>query len=260
MDNVRPGQSAVRLISSIEDTNQNGISDAWEILYFGNLTHSGNADTDGDGLTDIQEYTKGTSPTNQNEDGDLFTDFADLYPFDFYNSEAPLVTIISGNNQAANHGEFNANPFEVAVWDAAGTTPLVNAPTVFEVVEGGGGLDETQTTGAAQILDGTTDIDGVSSSYYRHGSSPWVQSHIRFTAGLTSVSLYSASLDPLDLDADGLLDTWEVMHFANLSATTVGDADGDGLSNLAEFLAGTNPNSAATVVSAATVSLVVFSP
>ncbi len=45
-----------------------------------------------------------------------------------------------------------------------------------------------------------------------------------------------------DSDLDGLLDVWEQDQFGNLEATADGDADGDGLANLAEQSAGTNPN------------------
>ncbi|MGY8687136.1 MAG: hypothetical protein ACKVHP_05280, partial [Verrucomicrobiales bacterium] len=45
-----------------------------------------------------------------------------------------------------------------------------------------------------------------------------------------------------DADLDGLLDAWENEHFGNLDATSDGDPDGDGLANLAEQSAGTNPN------------------
>jgi hypothetical protein len=51
----------------------------------------------------------------------------------------------------------------------------------------------------------------------------------------------------IDNDRDGLGDSWELANFGNLSRTATGDFDGDGVSNLEEFLKGTdptNPNSA----------------
>ncbi|MCF6285723.1 MAG: hypothetical protein L3K26_11085, partial [Candidatus Hydrogenedentes bacterium] len=45
-----------------------------------------------------------------------------------------------------------------------------------------------------------------------------------------------------DVDGDGMSDAFELAHFGNLLATPEGDGDADGLSNLDEFLNGTNPN------------------
>jgi hypothetical protein len=46
---------------------------------------------------------------------------------------------------------------------------------------------------------------------------------------------------PIDSDGDGLADAWEMLHFGNLNQNGLGDADGDGVNNLREFRAGTNP-------------------
>ena len=46
---------------------------------------------------------------------------------------------------------------------------------------------------------------------------------------------------PVDTDGDGLPDGWELQYFGNLSQTDTDDPDGDGFSNLQEFLAGTDP-------------------
>ena len=48
------------------DANHNGISDAWEKYYFAAVitNRSQVMDTDGDGMTDYQEFIAGTDPTN----------------------------------------------------------------------------------------------------------------------------------------------------------------------------------------------------
>jgi hypothetical protein len=48
------------------DVNHNGISDAWEMNYFGSVSanRTTQTDTDGDGLSDYAEFIAGTDPTN----------------------------------------------------------------------------------------------------------------------------------------------------------------------------------------------------
>lgn len=46
---------------------------------------------------------------------------------------------------------------------------------------------------------------------------------------------------PADTDGDGLADAWEQQFFGGLSANPNQDSDGDGVSNLREYRAGTHP-------------------
>jgi hypothetical protein len=46
----------------------------------------------------------------------------------------------------------------------------------------------------------------------------------------------------VDIDADGMPDSWELAHFGDLTQPGDGDYDSDGISNLQEFLDGTDPN------------------
>ena len=46
---------------------------------------------------------------------------------------------------------------------------------------------------------------------------------------------------PVDSDGDGLPDDWEQTHFGSLAQNGSGDADSDGVSNLEEYQAGTDP-------------------
>jgi hypothetical protein len=56
------------------DTDDDGMADAWEFLYFGNLSRDGTSDSDSDGLTDLVESEYGTDPQSLDSDGDGFKD------------------------------------------------------------------------------------------------------------------------------------------------------------------------------------------
>ena len=60
------GNLLARTVVAIgDDLNHNGIPDAWELMYFGNLTTLTSAsDNDHDACLDWQEFWAGTNPTN----------------------------------------------------------------------------------------------------------------------------------------------------------------------------------------------------
>jgi hypothetical protein len=58
----------------IPDTDDDGMADAWELLYFGDLTRDGTSDSDNDGLTDLIESEYGTDPMTLDSDGDGVSD------------------------------------------------------------------------------------------------------------------------------------------------------------------------------------------
>ncbi|HMJ64665.1 MAG TPA: hypothetical protein VK615_04875, partial [Candidatus Binatia bacterium] len=49
---------------SMPDSDGDGLDDDFEITHFGDLSHDGTADSDGDSQTDYQEFLAGTNPTS----------------------------------------------------------------------------------------------------------------------------------------------------------------------------------------------------
>jgi hypothetical protein len=77
---------------------------------------------------------------------------------------------------------------------------------------------------------------------------PWLpnQTYYLLATNTTSSNMFfsftmNGSSTNADDDADGLPDWWEIKYFGSLAQTPAGDFDGDGVSNLNEFLEGTDP-------------------
>lgn len=65
-----------------------------------------------------------------------------------------------------------------------------------------------------------------------------------------SFSLIKVEVVPGDMDGDGLPNDWEQYYFQNPTNAVAGsDADADGLDNLSEYIAGTEPKNAASLFS-----------
>ena len=276
----------VRLRVSALDTDRDGISDDWEIEHFGNLAVSAADDTDGDGLANVQEFLRGTSPVDPNADGDLLPDAADEWPDDFYNNTAPTLVIVGGDGLVGAAGHFNAEPFDLAVWSADGLRPQVNAPVTFEVVTGDGLLAIEPVYGipGSSLLELRTDIDGSVQTFYRHPGIADVVSTITAAAGLSQATFLTISDEaPYDSDGDGLPDTledaigtdkfnpdtdgdglpdgWEVANGHDPQVPGVSpDTDADGVNDYDEFRLGRNPNAGVLPGGGAALNLVVLQP
>ena len=70
----------VRLdLSASTDSDNDGLPDSWENLYFGSPTAADPAaNPDHDGLTNLQEFQRGTHPVNPDTDGDTLSDGAEV--------------------------------------------------------------------------------------------------------------------------------------------------------------------------------------
>jgi hypothetical protein len=127
------------------DADTNALADDWEMQYFGHTGVDPNADPDGDGLTNLQEFQLGTDPT------------------DYYNGTLPNLEIVEGDNQAGTPDSFLPLPITVRVTDANGAL-LTNAPLAFIVSQGGALLAVSTNDYPAVSLSLRTGSDGLASA------------------------------------------------------------------------------------------------
>lgn len=126
-------------VTADNDTDNDGLPDAWEMAMVGNLIDldgakpagngpgPGTGDFDGDGLSDMDEYLLGTGPTNPDTDGDGLLDGAEVAGTD--NNGVPHGFGSTNPNSPDSDVDGFGDAFEIA----AGTDP--NSPTSMPSVD-----------------------------------------------------------------------------------------------------------------------------
>jgi hypothetical protein len=111
-----PGSTQVDVPAA--DIDGNGLPDDWELRYFSRTGIDPGADPDGDGLTNLQEFQAGTSPT------------------DFYNGILPT-------HEPLNAGRPGAEDQLALMVRKPDGTPWANAPVTFQITGGDRRLSAT---------------------------------------------------------------------------------------------------------------------
>ncbi len=137
------------------DSDSDSLSDNWEFSNFGSLNESAAGDFDGDGLNNINEFNRGTTPTSPDTDGDGVSDGdeVNLYGLDPTQSDAgdigprvrPDGVLNAGDLVVMSRlvsGFFVATPLEAALADMNGDTEINAADLLLlqRAVFAGGGL------------------------------------------------------------------------------------------------------------------------
>ena len=95
------------------DTDGDGLPDAWERTFIGNLASGAASDPDGDGLSNIQELAAGTRPSTADTDGDGFSDGAEIAagsdPLNPSSTPVPVLEV-SPTSIGASGTQNGANP------------------------------------------------------------------------------------------------------------------------------------------------------
>ncbi|MFZ2633053.1 MAG: LamG-like jellyroll fold domain-containing protein [Desulfosalsimonadaceae bacterium] len=139
-------------------------------------------------------------------------------------SQAPVLQFIPDKSRV----EGEQLSFITQASDPNGTTPYLSASplpagaTFVDLHDGTGVFDWTPALGqSGRYFVVFKASDGVLESSQR-----------------VKISVCSTA----DSDCDGMENAWEIDHFGDLSQDGTGDFDGDGISDLDEFLNGTNPD------------------
>ena len=239
----------------------------------------GFTDSDGDGLTALEEQTHGTDPadTDSDDDGLDDADEINIHSTDPLDADSDDDGLDDGDEVDVHGTDPNdTDSDDDGMGDAeevvAGTDP--NDPASFLAAASGavsysGGLTGTiHVVAAAASEDWTSphsavigapgsyaisdmptlsdywvkawrDSNGNGSNDFWEAQGAHAANPLYLTNDATGVDV--ALSDP-DTDGDGMPDWWEVERFGDIDETAEGDADSDGLSNLGEYQNGTDPN------------------
>ena len=214
----------------VVDADNDGMSDAWEILYGLDPNDPLDAalDLDGDGLMNLQEYQAGADPTDFDTDDDSLSDYEE-------------VTL--GLDPANPDSDGDGMPDNFEYWNNLDALDPADA-ALDPDVDGLTNLEEFQAGTSVAISDtdrdGLTDGDEVKLYKTKPGHADTDSDELS-----DGDEVLSHGTDPLvaDTDTDVMPDGWEVLYGLNpLDATDAAlDRDNDGFSNLQEYEAGADP-------------------
>ena len=147
------GTDPLRFVDN--DSDGDGMSDAWETEYRLNPNNPGDggptADADEDGTSNRAEYEAGTDPTNY-----------------YYNGFPNVFRVASGNFQTAEPGTFSPNPLIIELKN--GTTPVNDGPITVQIKEGSSGQisDTNNGAGLETVLHLRTNSSGQVAVYFKN--------------------------------------------------------------------------------------------
>jgi uncharacterized repeat protein (TIGR02543 family) len=194
------------------DADADGMPDAWETRYGLNPLDpsDASADPDGDGVNNLQEYLNGSSPRNPDTDGDGLSDFDEIY----IHRTSPSL--------ADSDGDRMTDGWEVKY----GLDPLVAQDGNLD--SDGDGLRNWY-----ECLKNTNPFDF---DTYGNNRGDWSDWDACFNV--------MRGIPVTDSNGNGLSDEWEARYPSCVNPTA--DSDGDGVDNLHEYKAGTDPTKSDT--------------
>ncbi len=244
------------------DTDDDGLPNPWEIQYSLCPSCPGDANDpwfgDGDQLSPLQEFALGTNPTSNNTDGDSLPDNTDKWPTN------AAYAMDSDNDGLPNEWEWENGFNSYDAWDAndlmLGDTDKLSPLQEFLL---GTDPNQNDTDGdyyddrhdfdplVAHMMDEDLDFDGIprwwEQAFYMSDSNAGDAFNDYDGDNATVLQEFVRGTFPdmhqdVDDDNDGMPNGWEMAHGINpYSYNGNQDYDGDSLTNLQEYFAGTDP-------------------
>ncbi|MCW1884761.1 hypothetical protein OKA04_08475 [Luteolibacter flavescens] len=218
--------------ATTEDEDNDGLLDAWERQYFGNLSQNGAGDPDGDGVTNAVEFTDGTIPNdinsakyflNVNANFGSVAKSPDLPKYD----RGTQVTLTPTANAGLIFTGWSvgatgtSNPLQFAIMENRNITANfgVSLPealdTPLAITTGGDGIWLGQTVTSK---DGT---DAAQSAPIGHSQQAWMETTVRGPGQMNFWwKVSSQSGDYLEFLVDGVLKTGRITGEVDWAAKT----------------------------------------
>lgn len=246
------------------DTDGDGMDDGWEVQHGLNpLVNNATADSDGDGLLNIEEYSYHTDPQVADSDGDGLADGIEVHTY-FTNP-----TMTDTDSDGLTDSEEVALGTDPLYYDTDGDelsdgdeVHLYHTNPLLADTDGDGMPDNWELDHLLNPLvsDGTPDPDNdglTNLQEFQHETDP--HNPDSDSDGLSDgdeVHIYQTDPAQYDTDGDGFNDGWELRFGFNPLVDDTNnsdpnkrpdaDPDGDGLTNLQEEQIDTNPTNADT--------------
>ncbi len=265
------------------DTDGDGMPDWWEIKYgLSRLIDDSGGDLDGDGLTNLQEYLLGLSPNSDDLWGeawaaslDFLLDTIGISPDTDGDGMRDWWEILHGLNHIiddagldpdgdgrTNIEEYNANTDpQVDDWRGPSRVASLNF-TADTDGHSGGYADDSDGDGMPDwweikygLLPGVDDASGnadgdalTNVEEYNAGTHPSVFDFLVIDDAQGNIFVLDTGGKYLDSDTDGMPNWWERLY----SGTSTGlvanaDSDGDGHTDLEEYIARSHPENPGSV-------------
>ena len=259
------------------DTDEDGMPDWWEVKYgLDRLVKDHNGDLDEDGYTNLEEYLLGMLPNRDDlwgvalaysvdflvdtiggspdTDGDGMRDWWEIaHGLNISSNDAALDPDEDGRS---NLDEYNAGT-DPNIDDWRGPSRVASLGFTadtggyhdgYALDSDGDGMPDWWETKYG-LINGLNDSGGnpdgdalTNLEEYNAGSNPQAFDFLIIDAGEGNLFVLNTGGKWLDTDDDGIPNWWERLyagHITNMVASA--DTDGDGLSNLQEFIAKCNP-------------------